>query len=131
MRPCSWLQRGRARAGAELATLLLVLVQARNTSIATACTIFITPTFEMSDCLIIIDSLQGGYTMRAQAGFSVSPRRSRVQLSKNVENLKHKTRRVYFRIGQAHCSDHPVASPFSRTKRDKQHLIFILIDNFA
>ena len=86
------LQRGRARAGAEFATLLLVLVQARNTSIATACTIFITPTFEMSDCLIIIDSLQGGYTMRARTGFSASPRRSRefnCQRTLKTQNTKH------------------------------------------
>jgi len=69
--------------------------------------------------------------MRARTGFSASPRRSRVQLSKNSENSKHKTRRVYFRIGQSHCGDHPVAAPFSRTKRDEQHLVFVLVDNLT
>jgi hypothetical protein len=70
--------------------------------IATACTTLFAFMLVMSDCFIIIDSFQGGYAMRAQAGFSTSPRRSRIQLSKNFENSKHKTRRVYFRIGQTH-----------------------------
>jgi len=51
---------------------------------------FIASMLVMSNCLIIIDSFQGGYAMRARTGFSASPRRSRVQLSKNLESLKHK-----------------------------------------
>jgi hypothetical protein len=48
------LQRGRARAGAELALLLLLLAQARNTSIATACTDSVVIMFMLSDRLVAI-----------------------------------------------------------------------------
>jgi hypothetical protein len=48
------LQRGRARAGAELALLLLLLAQGRNTSIATACTDSVVIMFMLSDRLVAV-----------------------------------------------------------------------------
>ena len=48
------LQRGRARAGAELSLLLLLLAQGRNTLIATACTDSVVIMFMLSDRLVAI-----------------------------------------------------------------------------
>jgi hypothetical protein len=48
-----------------------------------------------------IRSISSIYVMRAPAGFSASPRRSRVQLSKNIKVSDHITRRVQLHIGQS------------------------------
>jgi hypothetical protein len=50
------LQRGRARAGAEIAPLLLLVAQARNTWIARACVVLSVCMLAMSGCIVIIGS---------------------------------------------------------------------------
>lgn len=93
------LQWGRAHVSAEMPLLLLLLAQARNVAIAIACAFRMTFTFMMSCVLVVAYSFPESYVLRARTGFSASPRRSRVQLSKNIENSKHKTRRVQFCVG--------------------------------
>ena len=63
------LQWGRAQLSAEGTSLLLVLVQVRNTLFATACTGPTAFPFMVSGCLVIICLLEGGYVMRVPAGF--------------------------------------------------------------
>jgi len=78
-----------------------------------------------------IRSISSVYVMRAPAGFSASPRRSRVQLSKNIRVSDHITRRVQLHVGQSQCCDYPIPPPLRRSQPNKNYLILIVVDDFG
>ena len=78
-----------------------------------------------------IRSISSVYVMRAPAGFSASPRRSRVQLSKNTKVSHHITRRVQLHIGQSQRRNYPIPSPLRRSQPNKNYLILIVVDDFG
>lgn len=67
--------------------------------------------------------------MRVPTAVSVPPRRSQVKLSKirNVSN--HITGSIQLGIRQSQRGYHSITSPLRRTQLDKDHLIFIVIDD--
>ena len=148
------LQRGRARAGAEwtcapssrpsriastgprprgrgmfsLVTLSGASSQQLNCDCLRPLRFHSLPAVDLSHTIRSISSV---YVMRAPAGFSASPRRSRVQLSKNIKVSDHITRRVQLHIGQSQCCDYPIPSPLRRSQPNKNYLILIVVDDFG
>ena len=71
------------------------------------------------------------YVMRAPAGFSASPRRSRFNYQRAPGASDHIARSIQFGIGQPQCGNHTIPAPFRRSQPNKNHLVFVVVDNFA
>ena len=71
------------------------------------------------------------YVMRAPAGFSASPRRSRFNYQRAPGASDHITRSIQFGIGQTQRGNHTIPAPFRRSQPNKNHLVFVVVDNFA
>ena len=69
--------------------------------------------------------------MRAPAGFSASPRRSRFNYQRTPGASDHIARSIQFGIGQTQRGNHTIPAPFRRSQPNKNHLVFVVVDNFA
>lgn len=86
MRGLEPLQRGRARAGAEWTSLVTLSSASSQRLICDCLRPFRFHSFPAVDLSHTIRSISSVYVMRAPAGFSASPRRSQVRLSKNTKS---------------------------------------------